>query len=515
MMHGAESPLEMKRRANMKHTQNKWNSAAVTLIIASSGCGTKAVKDSSENSVSLSSASLANIPNAENFLKSTQSNASLTDAAMLNDELNLSSSAPPKFSDISSHLLTYLTGDVATLAQNIDGDRNNQNWSGMKTKLGTFFEAETKCGVMEHTARIIERVKEDNAPLCLLQNIGPVGDQVYRVVSGAPIADLKSVFTPGASDKILQIGLTDRGQPHFEIVQVKATSDSGYHIVHTMCLTASGKAFHQSSVDVDFATGTMTLKSLKNGALDDREVKPASSFSMVGSLVSDSAGNFIVDTAKIRKINYAEAGQIGQLSAANQSALSISGNELIASFFAAESGLDQLNNSMSRSDKTALDVQFSGSGISDLVIFQGAGRSILSMSGTNSAGASSSNINDRTIGFNFDSNASPQYATVSSSSYVTNIGAVNFLTDPVLKQASPTAPDIASIDQSPCAAKPTTVLQFIDRPEQNGVFSAALKSCNAIPARDHRNMCDSLRNLEHGINNAMFMRKAATGSATD
>ena len=193
-----------------------------------------------------------------------------------------------------------------------------------------------------------------------------------------------------------------------------------------------------------------------------------------------------------------ESGLHGVRTVTAQAALALSGEALSASFFAVESDAAAGATSMSRTDKTALDVKYTGTGISDLVIYQGAGRSLLNL-----ARGSITNTRDESIGFSFDATQTPQYATETSSDYLTNVAAVDFDTDAVLSQSAPTAPDVTAIDSSACEATPTTVLQYVDRPEDNSTFSAARASCMAVPADKNVVMCDSLREVEHAINDAM------------
>jgi hypothetical protein len=185
-----------------------------------------------------------------------------------------------------------------------------------------------------------------------------------------------------------------------------------------------------------------------------------------------------------------------------------------ATFFAIESGTDAGSNRLSRTDKTALDVQYTGTNAHDLVIYQGAGRSIISINATSTSGSPATNNADKTTGFSFDATSSPEYATVSTSNYITNINAIDFAKDAVLSQTTPAAPDLSKLDDSPCGGNPTTVLQYIDKPEQISAFSTAMTSCNSTPLKDGRTMCDRLRNLEHMVNEAMEERRIATGSAT-
>ena len=455
----------------------------------------------------ISVSTLALMPELDSFLKAKSSSASLAAALALSDRgdgYSLVTGTPPKFTEIAGNMSTYLTGDVATLGSDIASLTGNPSSADLKAKITSFLDAESKCAVMEHTARLVQRLRQDTAPLCLLKAMGPVGDKILKVASGAPVADLTKVFTPDADDKTLQIGMTDKGQPHYEMVQIKGTTSNpnGYHVVYTTCLTASKTGFRQNTLDIDNTTGIMTFKSISNGSIDDVKAKPNASFTLTGNIVADGSGGVIPDTSKLRTVTYNEAGTMGDRAGTNQGILKIIDNELNATFFGSESGTDQGGNAMVRTDKTALNVQYTGGSTSDLVVFQGAGRSIMTMTG-----GSHTNIADHAIGFNFDNTASPNYATTTSSDYVTRIAAVNFATDPVLSLAQPTAPDVTTLDSTPCTATPTTVLGLTDRPEDNSVYGAALSACNSFPAEKSGNMCDSLRGQEHKVNEGMKARK--------
>ena len=472
-----------------------------------------------KGAVDLAIASLSSIPAADTFLTSSSDSAALAAALALNtrpDGYSLSSGTAPKFTDLSTDLATYLTGDVAATMTALDQDLTSHDWADMKTQIGKFFDAEAKCAVMEHTARIVERLREDTAALCLLQAVGPIGNEVLKWVSGAPIEDLTTVFTPDATDKILQIGMTDKGQPHYEIVQISGstTNPSGYHAVYSTCNTATKKAFRQNTVDLDNTTGILTFTSARDGSQDDHGVRPSATFSLTGTLTKDAAGNAIPDVTKVRTVKYAGVGAFGQLTSTEQGLLNIQANELSATFFSKETGNDKAGNAGTRTDKTALDVQYTGSGTADLVIYQGAGHSQLSMSGTIGATAIS-NSNDHTIGFTFDDTVAPNYATEATSTFLDNVAAIDFTTDAMLSQAEPTGPDMATIDSTACTATPTTLIGYVAKPETSAVYTDAVKACAATPAEKAASMCDGLRDDEHRANVGMQARKVATGSATE
>ncbi len=506
------------RKATLKVTSSL---VGLGLAIANYGCSSDddddevaAVETAAAGSTTVSASTsglgvsnLAAIPDLDSFLKSKSTTAGLA----------LVTGTPPKFTDIAGNMTTYLTGDVTTLGATIETYRQNTNWTAMKAELGKFLEAEAKCATMEHTARIVQRLKEDSAPLCLLKAVGPVGDKVFKVASGTAISDLTTVFKPTAEDKVLQIGLTDKGQKKYEIVQITGTTNNpnGYKIVYSTCITATKKAFRQNTIDINNTTGVVTVKSYKHGAIDDKGVKPNATFTMSGYVVADGVGGVTPDTSKARTVNYAMAGTLGTLNSSNQGALTISSNELAATFFSSESGTDKGGNTIKRSLKTALNVQYTGSSTTDLVIYQGAGRSVTSFEGTNPEGAAFTISNDQTTGLDFNNTLAPQYTTVTSSTYLTSVAAVDFSADVILKQTIPTDPDMELIDSAPCSATPTTVLAFVDKPEDNTTYSAALASCNSFPAEKSVNMCDDLRNQSRTVNNAMRARKVATGSTKD
>ncbi len=461
----------------------------------------------------VSVSSLALVPDADTFLKSTST--SLADSLALEDRgdgYSLVTGTPPNFTDIAGSLAKYLTDDVSTLSTAIATAKGSSDWDSLKSQATKFFDAEAKCGVMEHSAHIIQRLRQDTAPLCLLKAAGAVGDKVYKVVSGDAISDLTQIFVPISTDKILQIGLTDKNQPHYEMVKITGTTTNpnGYHAVYSTCLSSSKKPFRQNIIDVNNTTGIMSFTSTVNGAIDDKGAKPNALFSLKGYIVSDGAGGAVADTSKARSVAYAAAGGFGQLTTTEQGALTITADELKATFFNSETGTDGKGNAATRSDKSVLDVQYSGTGTSDLVIAQGAGRSILTMAGT-VGGVAITNTNDHSIGFAFDNTQTPQYTTVTSSTYLTNIASIDFTTDLILKATAPTAPDMTTIDDTGCTATPTTVLNYVDKPEDNTTYAAALASCNVFPAEKSANMCDVLRNVEHDINGALKARKDVKG----
>ncbi len=499
--------------------------SVVAIAIVAPGCGKKKKDDPAATqsggtvsgigatlpagvATNLAVSSVTAIPDASAFVASSSQSAS---SLWLegNNDFNLVTGTPPDFKDVSGNLSLYLTGDTSALVNAIDADRalnTAAGWADMKAQLATFFQAQQKCQIMEHTARIVSRLKEDTGTLCMLKNIGSIGDKVFSVKSGAPIADLTKVFGADTNDKLLQFAMGDGKTFRFEI---KGTSNlaNGYQLTMTQCDT-NNKPTQQNIVKIDNAAGSYSFTSKRND-VDGAKARVAN-FSLAGAMVADGKGGYIVDTSKARTVTYANSGTFGAFTSSNQGSLAINGNVLDATFFESHAGGDPNGKSSTGIQKDRLSVQYTGTSSDDLAIFQGANQSVSDFTGMKSDGTSFSQSHAGSIAFAFDSAMSPQYATQATSTYLNTVASVDFTKDPILSQTAPAAPDVV-MDATQCTQAATTILAFATGSE--ALIEPVQKTCNDFKQQKNGNMCEALRSVEQKVFQAMNFRKTATGSA--
>ena len=295
------------------------------------------------------------VPDASSFVASQSSTAGSLWLGENND-FNLVTGTPPSFKDVgadSTSIQKYLTGDYATLSATIEADRAAKNWDGMKTLLATYFQADSKCAVMEQTARIVSRLKEDTNTLCMLKTLGAEGDKAFKVTSGTAIADLTTIFSASTDDKVLQINDSPTTSVMFDI---KGTTSvpNGFQMTMTMC-DATHVPTQQNVLTIDNNAGTITFSAKRNEIKENNA--NTSNFTLSGAMVADGKGGYTVDTAKGRTVSFAQKGTYGGFASANQGKLAISGNVLNTTFFETHTGSDQNGKSMNGSQQNALSVQ--------------------------------------------------------------------------------------------------------------------------------------------------------------
>ncbi len=479
----------------------------LAITIAAAACGKKKADDDAAATTDAPPVSnLSAVPDAQLFLASNPK-TSLT----LGSSSNAIVGTAPFFKDVSGNLATYLTGDTTTLAAQIKANRDASNWTAMKAQFDGFFQAQSKCQLMEATARIASRLTEDTSTLCVLKGMGQNGKDVFQVVSGAAIADLTTVFAASDADKVLSIATPgdDSGASKiiFQIPSTTNPANKGYNLTMTMC-DANGKPTQQNIVLIDNSAKTMSFTSKRQ----DKEGgnTRSANFVLTGSLTSDGKGGVIPDATKDRKVTYANVGTFGTMSSSNQGSLTVTSDSILnAIFISTHSGKDQNANDMSNAQKNAISVAFSGTKLSDMVIKEGAGKDQSTFTGKFGDGAAGTNTHSGTIAFSFDNTKSPQYTTQTASSFLTTVNAVDFTTDPILKQTAPAAPDV-TMDATACTATITTSLKMASGAKST--VDGVMKSCNEHPNKNNGNMCEGLRNSQQVINDAVNTRKKATGN---
>ncbi|MCX6106915.1 MAG: hypothetical protein NTY08_13905 [Proteobacteria bacterium] len=490
----------------MRANSRSLTGLALGVALVSGACSKKSSSNSDDpansdsgtgtnSSTSFIVSSLSSIPDLDTFIKSQSTSAALLSTNQ--SGLGLVTGTPPGFKDIGSsatNIQTNLTGNTTTLATDVETARSSSDWTGLRTKLETFHAANAKCQVMEHTARLVTRLKEDTGTLCMLKNIGSQGDKVFTVTSGTAIADLTSVFAAAAEDKVLQIKQPDGGTIMFDIKGTN-TLPTGFQLTMTMC-DENNAPTQQNAIVIDNTTRSLTFTSKRN---DASKGGANGNFKFVGSLVSDGAGGYVPDTAAARTVDYSGGGTFGSFTSSDQGKLTISGNLLNAIFFSSHSGTDGNGRSMAGTIKDALSVEYTGTGSDSLVIYQGAGKNTGTFAGKDGSGSDFTNSRSDTIGFSFDNTASPQYKTETTSTFLDTVNAIDFATDPILSQTEPAAPD-TTMDATKCTATATTVLNFA--PNSESFMKAAKATCDTFPQHDNARMCDSLRSLEQRFHNA-------------
>ena len=477
--------------------------SVLTILIAVS-CGKKKSDDEDTTSSTPVVANLSTVPDAGAFIATSKG------PGLIGGSGDVTVGTPPLFADVSKDVKTELTGDYSSLLTQIEANRAANKWTDMKPQFDTFFAGQSKCQLMEATARIVSRLSEDTGTLCVLKALGAKGPSVFQVVSGTPMADLSTVFGATATTKILKISTPgdDSGASNvmFQILGTTDATNKGFSLTLTMC-DATNKPTQQNIVTIDNSTGAMVFNSKR---LDKENGNTrAANFTLSGTLVSDGNGGAIPDLTKPRMVTYANQGTFGSMASSNQGSLTITPQSVLnAIFMQTNSGTDPNGNAMNNLQKNVISVSYSGTKLSNIVIKEGAGADLSTFNGKFGDGNNGSNTHTGSIAFNFDNTKIPMYTTQTASDFLTTVNAVNMATDPILKQSAPAAPD-TTMDANACTAAPTTVLKMTAGAKP--IMDSVMGSCNDNSHKNNGNLCEGLRNAQQTVNNAVFFRFNATG----
>ena len=464
-------------------------------VIMFSGCGSS--KKDSDTTTTTNVQSLTLVPDTDTMVASNSSTTSL-----------LTTGTPPFVKDITpDNMATYFTGNVTTLLSQIEAARSSRNWDSVKTLVQTFYEGNAKCQVIEQTSRILTKLRGETSDLCMLKGLGKETG-LFTVRSGTAIEE-GMFFTPVEKDVVRKFDTGDRS--HVFQIQGTSTEANVYQLTMTSCLnTTALRAFR---VRVDNAA--RTLKITVAAKANDRGVTTnQASFELTGGIKKDG-DSYVADTAVAREVTASGKGSFtnggNTNSFAENGKLTISGDVMTAITMTRNTGgssANPFNNLM----RNAISVQFNGTGINDLVVYQGAGKNRSVMTGTHN-GNSISQDRTQSIGFDFNNTVSPQYTTVSTGTYVDNVAAVNFATDSILSQTAPADPVLTLASDANCQLTADSVIGMAQGSFAKMAAISAECNTNKIGESQSR-LCQTLREGENAVQFAIKDRKD-TGGKTD
>lgn len=473
----------------VKYRHNAFNVVSGLLILGTAAsCGKKSTSDEVAAS-STSVSSLSVIPDVSTILQAK--------STTLADSADAVTGTPPNFADIGTsdttttktNLEKYLSGDIASLITELTAAKGN--WTTAKTLVDKFREGQAKCQVISDAARSLQEMAERTTSSCMMGKIGKAGIDAMTYVSGTKVDD-GSFFTPGDADVVRQLnigsmGLTGEADTIIFNIQGKATEVGVFQIKLNFC--SAGKSQGYDKIRVDNNAGTITYTTLHSGSeTRDSQTMTFKSNAVITASLKASGDSYVFDTDKAREMTVANYNKSSTSSHTMEGLVKISGDTLSSKLFMSGT-FTSGTTSMTHTSKSYGEAQFTGTNFTNAKIYQGAGRRVGTFND-----ATATNSMDQSVGFEFDNTATPQYKTITSSSYVTNVAALNFEKDAILSKAAPSEPDVTSILDSACAQTPSSVYKM----NQNEATKAAQTACsNNFHGGDR--LCDGLRDQENSV----------------
>lgn len=469
-----------------------------SLIAMVVSCGKK-TSDDSGSSTTTQASSLAVVPDMSALLATSKTTASLTAVT----------GTPPKFVDIGSsdsatritNAQKYFSGDVSALISQIQAAQGTL--ATIQPLVSNFRGAQAKCQLMQDTAMALQILSERTNSSCMMGKVGKKGAGILKYVSGTQLDD-GTFFTPADSDVYRQITMADTLKNAQDLImfkiQGKNTDATKYKINMTYC--KSGKALGTDSILVDNTAGTMTYnvmfnksESTNNGTVT---ITTKSTATVKANLKDNGDGTYSFDPTKDRTMTIANASSGTGSSAGTQTmngSMTISDGALAVKLISTGSFTPSgAATAQTNSSKSYGKVQYTGTKFSDAVFYQGAGHRV----GGFDDGAGHANTMDQSIGFEYNSSKTPQFDTITSSTYITDVAAVTFATDTLLSQTAPTAPDVSTLVDTDCAATPTSTYTIV----AGTGLSAANDSCSNRFGGGG-NLCDVMRDSESKVWDAL------------
>lgn len=452
---------------------------------ATSSTGTSTTTDGTEI-VPTNVSNLAALPDIGSLFQSSTSSS-----------LRLAvSGTPPVFSEIKpSTLETYLSPNITTLISNITGYVSASDWDAVDTEVSSFRGAQSKCEAMQSVARQVTDLMQSTGSLCYMGNIGKSSEQILSYISGEEVAQ-DAFFAQGAEDKVrqLQIGGPEAQNIFFSIPGTNSNSDS-YEIKLTFCDVNTNTSNSIDHILVDNAAGKFTYTTASNR--DEGENGNFKWHAVISAALKEtSAGDgfeFNQSSARTMESKMSSSGSWG--SHASNSIMTIAGGVINSHEIGTHSNTFD-GSTFSGSSKNILSANFSGTGANDIRIFEGAGKRIGSWSD-----GSETNAHTDVTGFEFNESATPQYATVTSSTYLDTVNAVD-LTTGLLSKDAPEDPDVSAIDSTICSSTPDSIYS-LDM-QSSGMVAVEAACRNEY---DNGRICDALRQQEHQIWDAVHTRE--------
>lgn len=455
------------------------------------GCGKKKSTDESTTS-STSVSSLSLLPDVSTILQSSSST--------LTGDSDAVTGTPPKFAEIGTSDITttktnlekYLSGDIATIITDLTAAKGN--WTTAKPIVDKFREGQAKCQVIADAARSLQEMSERTTSSCMMGKIGKAGIDAMTYVSGTKVTD-GSFFTPEDTDVVRQLSIGGFGLEGADTIilniQGKNTEAGVFQIKLNFC--SAGKSQGYDKIRVDNNAGTITFTTLHSGSEKrDSQTMTFKSNAVITASLKASGDAYVFDSDKARQMTIQNYNSSGTSTNSMEGLIKISGDTLSSKLFMTGT-FSNNGTSMTMSSKSYGEAQFTGSNFTDATIYQGAGRRV----GTFNDGTASNSM-DQSVGFEFDNTATPQYKTITSSTYITNVAALAFESDAILSKAAPGVADVTSMVDTDCSQTPASVYKM----NQNAATKAAKTACdNNFHGGDR--LCDGLRDQENKVWNVL------------
>jgi hypothetical protein len=500
---------KVKTKMNMKFAQRTFIAAATCVgISGTTSCG----KKSTEETADTSSVSSNPVNDMSKLPDLTSLTASTSTSLTLGGSSDAVTGTPPFVKDISSsNMETYFTGTVQTLVAEIKAAKAAQNWDTVKSKVDSFRAANTKCRIVEDTARQISMLNDNTKSMCYLSKMSAQGTGVLTYVSGTKFDD-GGFLKPSAdgSDSIRQVGMGDVSRV-FKIYGT-TSNPTGYKLAFAAC--KAGVPQDYSVLTVDNTLGTFTLTNVGNRTMGQGGSETFD-FSVNASLLYDATGGtYTFDKTKERKVSGKNYRSDTRGTNTFNGEMSIADDLILSKLFIQQSFTSQDPNggsvTMSNTQKGVSYARFSGTDMSNIVVYEGAGYQY--GKGSSSGVSSQTFENEAKIGFEFNNTASPNYASVTSGTYVDKVTTISdalATTTPFSIGAAPTAPTSLPADATTlCTATPTTIARIS---MDGAAVKAIMESCEGKRSGFGGSICESIRTYDGVIMSIMNDRRSATG----
>lgn len=376
------------------------------------------------------------------------------------DGLSLAASGtPPKVYALAADVETNLTGDIDDIAAAVQTAAAARDWPAVRAEIDDFHAAQAKCRVMQDTARQVQDLSDLTVSTCRMKKVTAKGAGGLKIVSGTDPGD-GQYFAAGAADVVRAIEL-NKDAPAAAVQKIvlriaakSATADI-YKVKLTTC-TGLNKAAFAELITVDGATSTLTYEVAgKNQVLVDGATKTSIRHGLVtGQLASagDDATTMFDDSA-VRTLKLSSSNTLGTVVSQGFNArVEIADGGLSTTFFGQNTNGDAVG-----SHKVVAKTKFTGEKAASVAVTEGAGRDVSSFK----TGALAEQTVEHSIGFEYQESATPRYATVTTSSLIDAVAAVDFATDVTLKETAPVAPDMTLLSDADCDSSAATSVAVV------------------------------------------------------
>ena len=489
----------------------------MTVLIAVQ-CGTvekedevEAIVGDSNTPIAGSALSLNLLPELTDFLKSKLSSFNLMAVK----------GTPPKFNTLKkSNAKDYISGDASVLKSELLAAKGANNWDLVETKVKEFQKNIAKCHIMEDAARQIKDISQQTTSLCIQKKMDNPTTSYLTYVSGVELAK-GAFFMPVATGEVTRVlniaepsqlldngddqdggGSQEGGNDFNKLVTTVSGSTNEYKVTLNFCKDKS--LLNKEIIAIDLTNRKLTFTHLGQHGAN----KFDASLDMVLKGVADGS-KYEVDTSAARTLtikhlfseSFSEEGFSGKVEGTFNGQISVQDDTLsIKAFDCHKMTSDQENNEGCH--KAQHKVRYSATDQSDVVIFEGAGKSQGTFKGSFD-GESFTDKFTESVAFEYDEDASIKYKNVDSSTYLTEVTAKDFATDDFLKSKKPSDPDTSGLTDSVCdpaSIASTYKLDMTDETTGQAV-QKIMESCDSGMDQQEggSKMCEELRNIENDV----------------